>query len=710
MSRFLKNEWLQLIILAVPFVLIAIFWNQIPDRVPIHWNYEGHADNFGSKAVGLFIVPLVNIGVAALLGGLGRIDPKYLNMNVPGVVLRPIRLIVTIFLSALFIVTTLPMAGIPINIGDSMQLGLPVLLFFIGNYLQTIKPNYFIGVRTPWTLEDPENWRRTHQFAGRIWMAVSVVYIIAVLLLRFDVPKWMFWSYLGIIGVLPIAFSFIIFQKGKSTKLDTRSLAIILVLILFMPRSSSAQVNMALAPWLTSNLIQSGQSNLRASTDTSLSARLQAALESTYQLTPLYDRHGVAASVIVPGYPQWSGAAGTKDGHNPMSASLSFEIGSSTKSFVSALIFALRDEGKLSLKDSIRKYLPHYPNVDSTITIQQLLNHSSGLYDYLNDDPSTTLLNDAYATDPSHHWTPGEILSDFVGTENFKPSKGYRYSNTDYLLLCEIADSIEHLPVSEQIHTRFLAPLGLTHTLCSWDDTIPTNFPHDYSNATAQIAATDWFGVDKTAQLSETNAAGGMVSVPEELARWSQALYTGKVLSKTSTAALLNLSNFHQLTNGLLYGLGDVFLGYSYDNQPIFGHPGSMLGFVTFMLTVPHDSISMVVYLNSLTDTIICANYVNALLWEIYHPAANNVVEANQAVVSSICYPNPFGDHLTISQGSEQEGEFILYDALGREVKSAPVSASKPSFEMDTHDLRAGIYYYVLRRGANYERGQLVKN
>ena len=57
MSRFLKNEWLQLIILAVPFVLIAIFWNQIPDRVPIHWNYEGHADNFGSKAVGLFIVP-----------------------------------------------------------------------------------------------------------------------------------------------------------------------------------------------------------------------------------------------------------------------------------------------------------------------------------------------------------------------------------------------------------------------------------------------------------------------------------------------------------------------------------------------------------------------------------------------------------------------------------------------------------------------------
>ncbi len=87
--------------------------------------------------------------------------------------------------------------------------------------------------------------------------------------------------------------------------------------------------------------------------DTSLPARLSAALEATYALTPAKDKHGVAASAIVPGYPQWTGAAGTSDGVTAMSPALSFEIGSCTKTFIAALILELRDEGKLALTDSI---------------------------------------------------------------------------------------------------------------------------------------------------------------------------------------------------------------------------------------------------------------------------------------------------------------------------------------------------------------------
>ncbi|HEX5316835.1 MAG TPA: serine hydrolase [Candidatus Kapabacteria bacterium] len=457
-----------------------------------------------------------------------------------------------------------------------------------------------------------------------------------------------------------------------------------------------------------------GQSTFSTLSDTSLPARLQAALTATYNLTPSYDKHGVAASVIVPGYAQWSGAAGTSDGVTPMSQNLSFEIGSCTKTFIAALILQLRDEGKLSLTDSIHKFLPAYPNVDSTITIVQLLDHSSGLYDYLNDDPAQQLLVDAYINDPTKIWTPQEILDSFVGAENFKPGKGYRYSNTDFLLLGLIADSVTHNSASAEIHSRFLSKLVLTHTLCSWEDSIPTNFPHNYSayNPTIQ-SSVDYYSIDKTAQLTEANTAGGMVSVPAELARWSQALYTGQILSPATTAQMLNPSSFRMLTDGFLYNLGTMLEGRAVDGQLIYGHFGSMIGFVTGMATIPHDSITVVVYVNSLTDTVIAAQYISALLHEI-QPSPNSVVAPQPPITEAVqVYPNPVRNHALISfdQTSPGESSLTLYDELGNAVRvvsdeSKELGPHQLAFE--TAGLPNGAYFYRLQMSSSTKTGALL--
>lgn len=121
--------------------------------------------------------------------------------------------------------------------------------------------------------------------------------------------------------------------------------------------------------------------------DTTLGTRILKAMQTSYNKTNNFGKHGISASVIIPGRTQWSGGVGLSDATTPIDTNMLFEIASNTKTFTTALIMQLRDEGKLSLNDSLKKWIPAYAFVDSNITIRQLLSHSSGLYDYLNDDP-----------------------------------------------------------------------------------------------------------------------------------------------------------------------------------------------------------------------------------------------------------------------------------------------------------------------------------
>lgn len=214
-SDFFKKEWPQLLILIAPLVFIAVEWNQIPDHVPTHWGMSGRVNGYTDKGFGLFLLPAINIGLAALLFSIAKIDPKAYKMNLPSTAMKPIRLIISGFISVLICYSILLGIGNFEFNGSAMNIGMGVLFLLIGNYLPRIKPNYFVGVRTPWALENPENWRLTHIFAGKLWVAASIIYIAAQFFIHADAAESFFIFYLFAIILPPFVYSYLIFQKSK---------------------------------------------------------------------------------------------------------------------------------------------------------------------------------------------------------------------------------------------------------------------------------------------------------------------------------------------------------------------------------------------------------------------------------------------------------------------------------------------------------------
>lgn len=211
MEKF-KKEIPYLLIALLPFAYLTYIWSSLPQRVPMHWNTSGEIDRWGDKTETL-IIPILMSGIAYFIFLIiPKIDPKEKLQNM-GNKLKDFRLLLTCFMSILSIYI---LYSIKTNNGDpKMLLPLLGLLFaFLGNYMKTMKPNYFIGFRTPWTLENEDVWKKTHKLGGTLWFVGGLLMMLTFLL---D-GKTQFYTFIGItavISLIPIVYSYIEFQKIK---------------------------------------------------------------------------------------------------------------------------------------------------------------------------------------------------------------------------------------------------------------------------------------------------------------------------------------------------------------------------------------------------------------------------------------------------------------------------------------------------------------
>ena len=210
----IKKEIPFISIALLPFIYLAYIWNRLPEKVPMHWNASGEIDNYGNKSELLWMLLLI-VGLPYFIFlVIPHIDPKQKLQNM-GNKLNNLRFILSLFMSALAIFILYSIQQEISNPGFVFAI-IGLLFAFLGNYFKTIKPNYFIGIRTPWTLENEEVWKKTHLLGGKMWFVGGLL-----MALTFVLPNplnlYVFLGITAIISVIPIIYSYLEFKRLKAS-------------------------------------------------------------------------------------------------------------------------------------------------------------------------------------------------------------------------------------------------------------------------------------------------------------------------------------------------------------------------------------------------------------------------------------------------------------------------------------------------------------
>ncbi|GAB2481457.1 serine hydrolase domain-containing protein [Promicromonospora xylanilytica] len=267
--------------------------------------------------------------------------------------------------------------------------------------------------------------------------------------------------------------------------------------------------------------------------------------------------------------------AGTKQPHSTRQpqGTEHFRIGSITKTFVATAIQQLVDENRIHLDAPIDTYLPGTVPNGENITVRQVLNHTSGLYDYMKGEGWST--NRWRGEDRFREYAPEQLLAEaFRHEPYFAPGTDFRYSNTNYIVAGKLIEAVTGQPYGSVIEHRVLRPLNLTGTSFPGHD---ANLQNPAVHATATLD--DGKPVDVTGQnVSLDWAAGEMVSTTRDLQVFFDALLGGSLISDYSLAQMRTTV---PMGMGFHYGLGLERFDLPCGGR-LWGHGGQLLGYVTY--------------------------------------------------------------------------------------------------------------------------------
>lgn len=207
-----------LIALLAPLVYLLVIWNTLPANVPLHYTINGNVDRYGSRNelwVLAGVISFASLLVYLLLTNIHRIDPRR-SAAENRERLRKIALAVMVFLAAIQIwLLYIVSKGEALPYMKFVLVAVCFLFAVIGNYMPNLKPNYFAGLRLPWTLENEDNWRRTHQYAGKFWFGGGILGALLCLLLPVKIAGIALFFLLLIIILIPAVYSYRLFKNSK---------------------------------------------------------------------------------------------------------------------------------------------------------------------------------------------------------------------------------------------------------------------------------------------------------------------------------------------------------------------------------------------------------------------------------------------------------------------------------------------------------------
>lgn len=211
----LAKETLLITLSIIPLIYMLFLWKELPETIPTHFNFEGKADGWSSKTTLPYIIGGLGIGIYLLMLIVPYLDPKK-RIQEMGSKYYSFRLILSSFFAGMncFIIYSAKVGDLSGNGFFFVLLG--GLFAAMGNYFQTMRPNYFIGIRTPWTLQSEHVWKETHRLGGKLWMIGGLLMIVIAFILPLNSLKAILMVIiLTAMVVIPLVHSYLLWKKEK---------------------------------------------------------------------------------------------------------------------------------------------------------------------------------------------------------------------------------------------------------------------------------------------------------------------------------------------------------------------------------------------------------------------------------------------------------------------------------------------------------------
>jgi D-alanyl-D-alanine carboxypeptidase len=264
----------------------------------------------------------------------------------------------------------------------------------------------------------------------------------------------------------------------------------------------------------------------------------------------------------------------SRDPRVNLGATARFRIASVTKPFVATIVLELVSEGKLALDDSVEHWLPALVPNGGNITIRELLNHTSGIYNYVDDRE----FDETEVADPTHIWSPRQLIA--VATSHpplFEPGRGWSYSNTNYVILGLVVEAVTGTPLEQQLRARLFEPLALGST--SYVPAVETSgtLAHGFIGSATLPDIPSGTLIDVTTSLNGSwfSGAAAIVSNGDDVTKFFASLLGGHILPANLLAAMKTVTP--NSPNGYRYGLGLTRVPTACGTA--YGHVGDFIGY-----------------------------------------------------------------------------------------------------------------------------------
>lgn len=209
---------LSALFIAAAAALAAALYTDLPAQIPTHWNAAGEIDDYSPKGWGIVMLLGMGVLVWVIMKLIPVISPKGYRTETFAEIVNLFQVVLVAFMSGICVLVLLESYGVNVRINESIFIGVGLLLFILGNYMTKMRKNFFLGIRTPWTLASDEVWSRTHRVGGPIFMAGGLLLAVSAFLpIRAEAMA----AVIVVIALVPVVYSYFVYRSVEGFTEDS---------------------------------------------------------------------------------------------------------------------------------------------------------------------------------------------------------------------------------------------------------------------------------------------------------------------------------------------------------------------------------------------------------------------------------------------------------------------------------------------------------